>query len=288
VVSDDTEAGRPPRHDRPAKHGTGDWLDSVLTRGDGEVVTLEGVRACACGHETTIEFTGPSDSMGARAARAALAGKTWTCEECLDRADVERERAEGLHERAEQVRSRVAKAGLPGAWSTLTFDQLRELPGQGPAITAAQRWARGELPGVLLHGDTGRGKTVIAAASAAARCVLGAARWLSVAELLTDLRMPFDAPEYVRAIRKLEPGARGVALVLDDLDKMRPSEHQLQPLYVAVNAWLEARAPLFVTMNRDLEALASWGGETFGPPLASRLAGYCEVVEVVGEDWRLT
>lgn len=286
---DDTEPGRPPRHDRPAKSGNGDWLMKVLNRGVGEEVTLRGERACAvCGVELAIDFVGKADSMGAQIARAALANEVPKCEDCMDREDEERARAEAEVERVGQVRARVENAGLPTAWRTLTFDQLRELPGQAPAVAAAQRWARGDTPGVLLHGEVGRGKTVVAAAAAALRCVIGGVRWLSVAELLTDLRMPFDAPEYARAIRRLEPGKRGTALVLDDLDKMRPSEHQLQPLYVAVNGWLEARAPLFVTMNRDLDELATWGGETFGPALASRLAGYCDVVEVVGEDWRLT
>lgn len=284
---EDEEMGRPPRHERTATHRRAPRGLDILRRGAGENVRLRGVRRCACGAEIKVDFSGPEDSIGATIARTNLDAPM--CDECLAREEAERDAAESERKRVEAITGRVRSAGVPAVWGTLTFDQLREHAAhehQAQAITLAEGWAEGNVGGVLLHGPEGRGKSLIAAAATVARCVHSGVRWLNVAELLLDLRMPFEAPEYVRAQRKISD-VGNAALVLDDLDKLKPSEHQLQPIYVAINGWIEARQPLFVTLNRDLGSLAEWMGQTFGGPIASRLAGYCEVVEIEGDDWRL-
>lgn len=186
------------------------------------------------------------------------------------------------------VDARLRVSGIPPRWRGLTFDRLDEDEPRAEALRCVRGWAMGDVPGVCLWGGVGHGKTVIAAAGANMALHHGALRWLSVAELLMDLRMPFSSPEYVRAQRVLDPGRRRMALVLDDLDKAKPTEHALQPLYVAINGWIEARFPLIVTMNRSPDELAAWMGETFGEAIASRLAGYCDVIEVGGRDRRLS
>jgi DNA replication protein DnaC len=282
---DDTEMGRPPRHARPPRQSAGGFVGDLMRKGLEASVRVRGRRRCACGARIDVDFSGPEDSLGVRLARGRL--ERSVCDDCSDREQAEQEAVERQEQMVAMLRRRVEMSRVPTPWRTLTFDRLEPKPGQEEAFALAQRWARGELPGVLLHGETGVGKTLMAAAATVERCAVSPARWLGVAELLLALRMPFDSPEYVRAQRWLDPGTARCALVLDDLDKMRPTEHQLQPLYAAVNAWVEARQPLLVTCNRDLDALADWMGETFGAPIASRLAGYCDVVDVPGEDWRL-
>jgi DNA replication protein DnaC len=134
----------------------------------------------------------------------------------------------------------------------------------------------------------GRGKTVIAAAAAMERLQRRHLKWLSVAALLTDLRGGFDSPEYKRALRSIDAQKAMGALVLDDLDKLKPTESALQPLYVAINGWVERPLPLLVTCNRSPDEIAAWAGQTFGEALASRLLGYCQVIEVRGRDRRLS
>ena len=67
-----------------------------------------------------------------------------------------------------------------------------------------------------------------------------------------------------------------MALVLDDLDKITPTERAVQPLYLAINRWVEARQPPFVTTNtspalRRRESLSDSMDRRDGPPV-SRLA----------------
>lgn len=280
---DDTEMGRPARHERPAKQGA---LQAFTpgTTGSGPRVRVQGSPKCACGKMIDVDVEGPEDSMAVRIARNWLDDPR--CEDCLAEDERAHEQAAAQERMAELILRRLERSGLPQVWRTLGFEELEASEHQREAVAKARAWASAPANGLLLHGAVGRGKTVIAAAAAVTRTAIADVRWLSVAELLMDLRMPFEAPEYARAQRRLDPG-RGVALVLDDLDKLRPTEHQLQPLYVAINAWVEARQALLVTCNRGLKDLAAWMGETFGPPIASRLAGYCDVVEIGGDDWRL-
>lgn len=256
--------------------------------GNGRKVTVEGTRPCmGCGRDVHLSFYGASDSLGVRTTRAALK-KGLLCEPCTDRHD-EAEVAQEIAERREHHRlSRIEHAGVPERWQPVTFDALEHDAARQDAIAAAMEWARADSPrGLLLHGLGGRGKTVIAAAATMERLQRRRARWIKVAKLLTDLRGGFDGPLYQRALRRIDPAEFDGAMILDDLDKLRPTEHSLQPLYLAIDGCIEKPQPLLVTMNRSPEKLAEWAGETFGEALTSRLVGYSNVVEVKGRDRRM-
>jgi DNA replication protein DnaC len=101
-----------------------------------------------------------------------------------------------------------------------------------------------------------------------------------------SLSYGFGHPEREKALAALAPKA-GSALILDDLDKTKATDHALQPLYLAVNEFVEAKAPLIVTTNRSIDRLAEEFGDRFGTAIGSRLGGYCEVFEIGGRDRRL-
>lgn len=210
------------------------------------------------------------------------------CEPCGEAQEEEERRREVAEQQTLAMEKRRRMARMPAKWEGQTFDALDADGPRARALELARGWAAGGIRGLVLWGAVGRGKTAIAAAAANARLDRQPVRWLGVSDLLLDLRMPFDSPEYLRAMRQLDESRGRAALVLDDLDKLRPTEHAVQPLYVAVNGWIEAELPLLVTLNRDLDALAEWMPETFGEAIASRLAGYCKVREVGGRDRRLS
>lgn len=187
-----------------------------------------------------------------------------------------------------RITSRRAAAGIPPKWAVQTFEALDRDKARERALERAAQWSLGEIAGLVLHGPVGRGKTAIAAAAANMRLAVSAVRWLPVADLLMDLSSGFDSPERTRALRRLDATHGSAALVLDDLDKMKPTEHATGPLYLAINRWVEAELPLLVTLNRDLDELSKWLPETFGYPIASRLSGYCRTIEVGGVDRRLS
>jgi DNA replication protein DnaC len=263
-------------------------VPDTLGRGEGRLVTVKGTTRCtSCKGEIELEFVGASKSFGVTTTRLALKNGT-LCVPCTDREDAEEFDRETAQRRAEHRLLRIERSGVPPRWQAVTFARLERDELRAPAFDAAAAWAQSDKPsGLLLYGAVGRGKTLIAAAAAMERLQRRRLRWLPVAKLLTDLRGGFDSPLYKAALAAIDSSSTDAALVLDDLDKLKPTDHSLQPLYVAINGWLERPLPLLVTMNRSPDELAEWAGESFGEALASRLVGYSEVVEVKGRDRRL-
>lgn len=285
---DDTALGRPPRHERPKKSNKDakPMEFTMPTRGEEDPKRIRGKRSCEdCGGEVKVDTTAPPDSLAYRYAAWLLEHPV--CSGCQAEREEAEEAAETQRERLEQLRVRLHRSGIPERWQGAHWRDFQHEPDRQDAIEAAKDWAEGKRNrGLLFYGPVGRGKTYLAALAAVHRLALGHVRWLSVADLMMDLRMPFGAPEYVRAQRALQPEGRP-ALVLDDLDKIKPTEMQLQPLYVAINGWVEADLPLLVTMNRDPDELPETFGEQFGEAIASRLAGHCDIFELSGRDRRL-
>lgn len=283
---DDTELGRPARHQRPESESQLRRQDPAA-RGAGAALSIDERQTCGrCGAEYRVQVTAPADSLAARAARAWLDARL--CERCGDQIAAEHDAEDRVRQDLARLRGRLERAEIPTDWQiSLTDSRLDRDGDRADAFAVCDRWAAGDLLGGLLHGGVGRGKTLLSAAAATQRTRLGEVRWMSVSQLMFDLTSDFGAERRERALRLLD-GRRGrAARVLDDLDKVKPTDHQLQVLYQAVNACVERRLPLLVTLNTDPERLAAALGGQWGEAIASRLLGYCEVAHVGGHDRRL-
>jgi len=192
------------------------------------------------------------------------------CDECLERQEAEERRIEA----EERFRSRVERSGLPILLHGLPLpdSDIGEL---------ARRWAHGHLPGLCLTGPIGVGKTYLAAAGCWERLQSRGCRWVSVARLMTQLRGGFDNEVRAGAIRAITAPS---AVILDDLDKVNPTEYGREVIFAAIDGRVEAGAPLLVTTNLGPEQI----GARLGDAVKSRLAGYCETVRMVGEDRRVS
>lgn len=176
--------------------------------------------------------------------------------------------AESLH------RDRIERSGLP--------PNLRGLPLADNSLgVVAGRWARGELgrPGLCLTGEVGVGKTYLGAAACWERLRTKTCSWTPVSRLLTRLRGGFGDERDSAVQALLSTGA----MVLDDLDKVNPTEYGREVIFSAVDGRVEVNAPILVTTNLSLDRI----GEKLGDAVASRLAGHCEVIQMTGEDRRL-
>lgn len=198
----------------------------------------------------------------------------------------ENEEAErALEDRKRLFEQRVRSCGLPSAYHHWTLDKLTG-PEQAEAVRASRLFAAGELRGLALTGDYGVGKTTIAAAAAKAYMwqTGRALRWLKVHSIINDLGRGFGDPIRDATLNALSGRS---ALVLDDLDKTKPTEHAVGPLFTAVDECVSERRPLIVTTNLSIGQLAAKWADSYGEAIASRLAGYCDTYVIGGIDRRL-
>lgn len=239
------------------------------------------VRQCAtvgCGAEIQAPKL-PKAAKGGLAARftQAVAGATRYCDPCIDRMEAE----QAAQQAAVLLRRRREAAMVPRALAPVTFNLLdRDGAARMAAIQDAERWAAGEIPGLVLAGEVGSGKTWIAAAAANAFLERASLRWATtpalVAKALSD-----DHDEKLQAVNILL--AHRGAIVLDDFDKVSAkSEWAVSQLFQAVDNAVTWQRPLLVTTNMGAAEL----GRRFGEPIMSRLLGYCAAHKLEGHDRR--
>jgi DNA replication protein DnaC len=243
-------------------------------------------RSCVgCGE--AVRLTIPAGTV-ARVA-AFVARMQPECEACVARREAEEQLAEGRRLR----RQRVDAAGMPPALRGLSWESYKlDRPGGREAVRAAVAWARGEAPkrGLLVSGPVGVGKTRLAATAAWELMLRRDVRWVSVPDLIIRLGASFGDADRARAMKVLT--GRG-ALVLDDLDKIKPSTWVLNNLFTAIDARYQAGAPLLVTTNLAVSELAAYFAGRDDPErkiaadaIVSRLWEHCVVGRIEGRDRR--
>jgi DNA replication protein DnaC len=204
----------------------------------------------------------------------------WTCPTCCARLDAE----DAAAEEAAQLKRRDDSSTLPRGLRR-DLDELERTPQNTAALDAAAVWAAGDLPGLLLTGPVGGGKTTIGAAAVWRRDLHRRTRWTSVPVLLANALAALDSPTRAEALAAITGHG---ALALDDIDKVKASsEWASAQLFSAIDLRVVHQAPLLVTMNATPDELAQRIGGDFGDAIASRLVGYCDVIRVTGEDRRL-
>lgn len=199
------------------------------------------------------------------------------CDRCL----AESEAAEERSQTQAAIRERRANSQLPAALHGFEFAQMVTEGGRAEAINAARTWAaESDSKGLCLFGGVGAGKTRLAATAAFLRLQRWPLVWVSMPILLAQLGAAFSDSARREAIQVLT--GKG-ALVLDDLDKISPSEWARNQLFAAIDKRVQAGAPLLITTNLPPSSL----GEKFGEPVMSRIVGYCRTLELPGRDQRL-
>lgn len=241
---------------------------------------LRGV--CRCGADVSREAV---EGWGAH----ILNGSPFLCARC-EVGETERHEAEERSERqlADRERFEQKVQRIPKAFCGARLRDLDE-EGRKKALEAAKRWAAGELLGLVMLGGVGRGKTTIAAAAAIDYMGrnLGKAspRWISTTLALSNLGRDFGDRERRLTIEMLT--GKASPLVLDDLDKGKPSAFAAEQIFLAIDLATANGRPLVVTSNLMPSQLQTLWPKPHGEAIASRLAGYCEMYQITGVDRRM-
>jgi DNA replication protein DnaC len=244
------------------------------------MTTTQQAGRCECGNPVIREI--PDDWIGAVMSRVPF-----VCDPCIDRLDAQEHADAEAFRRDQQIRrcqALLRQSGLPAKHADLTLDALSL--GE-TAVAEARAWA--DAPsgrGLLLHGPVGVGKTHLAAAATGSLIAQGVkTHWLSGPELFARLGTGLGTDTHDEILAVLTSRD---ALVLDDIDKTRPTPYGAENVFLAVDGRVSNLVPLLVTTNLKLSELAQYWPEPYGEAIASRLGGYCRIVHMTGTDRRIT
>lgn len=231
--------------------------------------------------------------------------KTWTCPRCgvvppiaftdgwyarrpcaCERAAFEARQLRQLREELAQARQALTYTWLGRAWAEPglfaktfeTFQRERQPAAYDLALAFAAR-PQGVL---VLYGSYGAGKTHLLAAIANAMSAAGrTCRFASTTLLFGAIQERIG-----QGLDYLDISRRAISaplLLLDDLDKLKPSEFREETLYTTLNGRNVAGLPLAITSNRPPDELAPW----IGGAGCSRLMAGLIPVPMQGPDYRL-
>ncbi|MGH2954668.1 MAG: DnaA ATPase domain-containing protein [Thermoanaerobaculia bacterium] len=230
-------------------------------------------RCRGCGAELRLSAEVGPTSIGGRFGRA-LAALGVTCPACT--ADAERAEREQAARRL--LSDRIQRSGLPGELCDLGFSEMQREGRRGQAVQAASEWALGARQLVFCYGPVGTGKTRLAATACWRRLQRTPVSWVSVAAYIAKTR-DFEGGGAAATARLAQSAAD---VVLDDLDKVKPTEWAVEQLYALVEGRITKGAAVFVTANRRPSQL----GPLYGESLMSRLAAFSQF-EMDGPDRRI-
>lgn len=265
---------------------------------EGLAATLAEIPAVVGREKKIIGKPGNCDTCGApRTLKTYTRMSIWTpsCDCCLTRAAEEvaaeiaaaREKARRL-----KITSLFDDSGLGERFRGVRFADWRDRAKTREAYKAVRLFAgswsthKEQGTGLLLIGPTGTGKTTLLAmllneliATHAAAVV-----YQSAPDLLVRFKKTYSADSTETEGALLDALGAADLLILDDLGAAKGGEWAEGLLYLLVDGRYRRKRPIVATSNLSIGDLA----QAIGQRTVSRLAQYCRIIQVQGEDARLT
>jgi DNA replication protein DnaC len=203
-----------------------------------------------------------------------------------ERTAFEAKQLRSLQEEQRQALTALTYTWLGRSWSepVLAHKTFATFRGerQPEAYELVRAFALDPVGTLALYGDFGTGKTHLLAAIANEVAASGrTCCFASVVSLFDALQERMQAgQDYHELVRK---AIRAPLLVLDDLDKLKPSEFREETFYKILNGRSVAGLPLAISANHAPDELVRWIGEAG----RSRLMAGLIPVPMNGPDYRL-
>lgn len=194
--------------------------------------------------------------------------------------------------RTQQEQKRIAKlmgdGGVGERFRSRSFATFRESPATSRAVAVCKRFCAAvkrdpKVPGLLLTGDCGTGKTHLAVSILREVAEAGIpGMFVVVPDLLAKMRASFNTKDG-KAGALVEAAKNAPLLVLDDLGAEDPKAWVVELIYVLINHRYEYMLPTVITTNYDGTKI----GAVFGKRVQSRLAEMTIPVNIRAEDYRM-
>ncbi len=194
--------------------------------------------------------------------------------------------------KTQQEQKRIAKlmgdGGVGERFRSRSFATFRESPTTSRAVAVCRRFCAAvkrdpKVPGLLLTGDCGTGKTHLAVAILRETAEAGIpGMFVVVPDLLAKMKASFNTKDG-KAAELVEAAKNAPLLVLDDLGAEDPKVWVIELIYVLINHRYEHMLPTIITTNYDGTKI----GEVFGKRIQSRLAEMTVPVNIRAEDYRM-
>lgn len=182
----------------------------------------------------------------------------------------------------------MGSGGVSERFRSRTFATFQATPATKQAVDLCRRFCSAvkldpKVPGLLLKGNCGTGKTHLAVAILRETAEAGIpGMFMVVPNLLAKLRASFGQKDG-KAAELVEAAKNAPLLVLDDLGAEDPKPWVTELIYVLINHRYEHMLPTVITTNcggKELEAV-------FGRRIVSRLSEMTVPVNIQAADWRM-
>ena len=194
--------------------------------------------------------------------------------------------------RTQQEQRRIEKlmgdGGVGERFRSRSFATFHATPATKPAVDLCKRFCAAvkrdpKVPGLLLKGNCGTGKTHLAVAILRETAEAGIpGMFVVVPDLIAKMLASFDAKDG-KAGALVETAKSVPLLVLDDLGAENPKPWVVELVYVLINHRYEHMLPTIITTNYDGTRI----GTVFGKRVQSRLAEMTVPVNIRVEDYRM-
>lgn len=182
----------------------------------------------------------------------------------------------------------MGSGGVSERFRSRTFATFQATPATKQAVDLCKRFCSAvkldpKVPGLLLKGNCGTGKTHLAVSILRETAEAGIpGMFVVVPDLLAKMRASFSLRDG-KADELLKAAKDAAVLVLDDLGAEDPKPWVPELIYVLINHRYEHMLPTVITTNcggKELEAV-------FGRRIVSRLSEMTVPVNIQAADWRM-
>ena len=194
--------------------------------------------------------------------------------------------------RTQKEQKRIARlmgsSGVGERFRSRTFATFRTTPATQAALTLCKKFCAAvkvnpKVPGLLLTGDCGTGKTHLAVAVLREVAEAGIpGMFVVVPDLLAKMKASFNLKDG-RAGELVEAAKNAPLLVLDDLGAESAKDWTIELVYVLINHRYEHMLPTVITTNYDGTRIDA----VFGKRVSSRLSEMTVPVNIRAEDYRM-